>query len=111
MQACYHNQIVKKAVDFVGGGRSGTAVCKTDRLREIFGEPNVVPCDKVTIGWTFVTPRGPVEIRDYWWNVPDAEWSIGAPNIKAARWAAGLLRSYGIPASTRFHGIADVKGF
>ncbi len=86
------------------GCRIGTAYCDRDMLRDLLGiEPNQGhPASKVTIGWTFNSPRGPVEIRDYWWNAED-EWSIAAANWKAGLWLNKYLRTLGIKASLYGH--------
>ncbi len=62
---------------------------------------------KVTLTWIFQTPRGPAEIRDYWWNAA-TEWTIAAQNHKAALWLAKYLRSLGLRASTRYHDLSKV---
>jgi hypothetical protein len=89
----------------VMGGRVGTARATRTQLDVLLGLPSYrYSADegdgKVTIGWVFKTPRGPAEIRDYWWNGP-TEWSIAAPNHKAGLWLAAYLRRLGLAASTR----------
>ena len=82
------------------GGRCGTAVASLTDLQSALGEPTYVGSydDKVKMGWVFNTPRGPAEVRDYWWNGP-REASIAAQSFKAARWLAAHLRTLGIIAS------------
>lgn len=100
----------------VMGGRSGSAVADFEKLCELFGNPEMFgkyrdyDKNKVTVAWTFSTPRGPVEIRDYWWNA-SGEWSIAAQSRKAAMWLCRKLRKMGVPASTRFHYGRDAKPF
>lgn len=40
---------------------------------------------KVSAIWYFDTPRGLVEVHDYWWNRPN-ELSINATDRRAIRW-------------------------
>lgn len=87
----------------VMGSRVGTATASRAVLRHLLGTPtydNPSSDDKVTIGWVFNTPRGPAEVRDYWWNAP-TEWSIAAANRRAGLWLAKYLRTLGISASCR----------
>ncbi len=91
------------ALPWVGGGRIGTIRGFTlDRVREIFGEPQETDIDgKVQCEWTFITPRGPVTVYDYWWNAPD-ELSIGQRgDRRAAYWIARVFRDIGARASSR----------
>lgn len=84
----------------VMGGRCGTAVASLADLQNALGEPSYRGSydDKVKMGWVFATPRGPAEVRDYWWNGPN-EASIAAQSTNAARWLAAHLRTLGIVAS------------
>lgn len=89
----------------VMGGRIGTAIASRAALFDALGRPTYnTPSsdDKVTIGWIYQTPRGPAEIRDYWWNA-ETEWSIAAANRKAAMWLCRALRRAGIDASTMYY--------
>lgn len=94
--------------DMAGCGRAGTCMATLADLRRAFGAPTYAGSDdgKVTAGWIFDTPRGPAEVRDYWWNAPD-EMSIGAGSRKAAMWLARLLRRAGLPASSRWHTVPE----
>ena len=92
----------------LGGGRVGTITGLTlqDFARR-FGDPHEVSpnglgveCDdfqdgKITASWHFVTPRGIVEVGDYWWNKKD-ELSVRAGNLKALRWFARWARDRGM---------------
>lgn len=92
-----HNPIkLVKTRQHPTGGRMGTAYGTKTALTKAFGRPNVKPSDdgRVTCGWRLMTPRGPIEIRDYWWNAK-GEWSIAAGSWKAALWARRALRSHG----------------
>lgn len=108
---------VKKAAPNTSamGHRIGTCAAPTDDLFAKFGAPTHDwrgdPCDgKVTLSWVFKTPRGNAEIRDYWWNA-EGEWTIAASNRKAAMHLAQHLRNNGIPASSKFYRLADVRQF
>jgi hypothetical protein len=83
----------------VSGWRSGTAFCTLADLRRLFGEPTYDATatfdGKVTASWVFITPRGPAEVRDYWWN-PINEQSIAAGHWKATFWLSRFLREHGI---------------
>lgn len=81
------------------GGRAGTVIASKTQLVEHFDKPLKVHSfdEKVTMRWLIETPRGPVEIRDYWWNGPK-EWSIGAMGRKETKWAIRFLRSKSIKA-------------
>jgi hypothetical protein len=81
------------------GGRTGTVAADESELVARFGNP--LPVDsadgKVTKRWVIATPRGPVEVRDYWWNGP-SEWSIASANHKATKWAVRFLKAHDIKA-------------
>ena len=90
------------------GSRLGTVNATKEQCINTFGPPHWTGNidDKVTYSWTFATPRGPVEIRDYWWNGPK-EQSIGSQSKKAALWVASYCRANGLPATTKHrHGAA-----
>jgi hypothetical protein len=96
---------VTRSRQSVMGGRAGTAVATKAALLDKLGAPTYsTPSadEKVTIGWVFNTPRGPAEVRDYWWNGA-TEWSIAAPSRRAAMWLCRYLRRMGIPASTLYY--------
>jgi hypothetical protein len=84
---------------FIGGSRIGTVLADKAVLVNLFGPPRKVNCgdEKVTMQWVFETPRGTVEVRDYWWNAPN-EWSIAAANYKAAQWVIRFMRSLNLKA-------------
>lgn len=99
-------KVAKEA--WFSGGSVGKIYCTEDEIREVFGEPlwegNID--DKVHIMWALDTPRGSVQIRDYWWNKkgPDGsfiEWTIeantapGNPNRKVIRNAVRWAKFYG----------------
>lgn len=102
------------------GSRLGTAVAEYRKVVELLGVPhnfgtyrdyeNGTGDSKVTVTWTVQTPRGLAELRDYWWNA-ETEWSIAAKSRKAAMYLARMLRSAGIPASTRFYDRSKCKPF
>ena len=80
----------------VMGYRVGTAIASRDELIECFGRPHIDDMNyasdgKVTTVWCFETPRGSVEIRDYWWN-REGEWSLAAGGPKPVRWLMAQLR-------------------
>lgn len=83
-----------------GSYRIGTVHCTLAEFRAEFGAPHVLGSadDKVKETWHFRTPRGPVEVRDYWWN-RDGELSIAATTPKAVLWLAGYLRRVGFKAA------------
>lgn len=93
---------LERSTERVLGGRIGTAISPLNVLKEALGKPSYTDSvdGKVTIGWVFATPRGPAEIRDYWWNGP-TEWSLASREPKAAMWLAKYLRGLGIKASTK----------
>lgn len=85
------------------GGRCGTAIATHAAIFRRLGNASWSTLEsdaKVTVRWYFNTPRGPAEVRDYWWNAPN-EWSICAQNKKAALWLANYLRSRGIQAGVQ----------
>jgi len=91
--------IVKQNVKLIGSrsimsGRSGTVLASISDLIRVFGSPIKQSYfdDKVTMAWYFQTPRGPVEVRDYWWNVKGVEWSIATENRKAVKWLKRFLQ-------------------
>jgi hypothetical protein len=73
----------------VGASRMATVFADEHTLRTLFGMPvHPQPEDvdsRVTKIWTFETPRGLANLRDYWWNRSD-EWSVAARDRRAARW-------------------------
>lgn len=80
------------------GGRCGTAHISLKEFASHFGEPHAKDVGgKVKAIWSIDTPRGPANVRDYWWN-GERELTVSAGNAKAARWAIGWLRTHGIKA-------------
>jgi len=88
------------------GCRRGTVFETLDGFARKFGNPHVEDfsedgldgAGKVHAIWTVETPRGIVEVRDYWWN-PKDQLSIGAPNGLAALWCRAWLRLHGVKCS------------
>lgn len=88
----------------IGGGRSGTVRLTLQQMQKVCGPPHTTYSrgnsdGKVTAIWYFDTPRGPAEVRDYWWNRDD-ELSIATPLWKprATSWLAAYFRAMGIVA-------------
>lgn len=100
----------------LGGFRQGTAMIDREAIFDLLGSPQEDWREKehldnkVKLMWYFDTPRGPAQVRDYWWN-GDNEWTIAATNHKAALHMARYLRRLGVPASTRFNYLKDCKPF
>jgi hypothetical protein len=104
-----NNVTLAPAYTFVAGGRMATVNLSPKAFLEKFGEPqtkeepNIITGKKVdayrdtkvTVIWTFTTPRGPAEVRDYWWNRPN-ELSLASANQKQALWLAKYLRAKGV---------------
>lgn len=83
-------------------GRYGTARLTLDDMRRLFGPPHAAgDGDKVTAVWHFSTPRGNVEVRDYWWNHVD-ELSICGQR-RPAIWLAAYFRRHGFRAHLGTH--------
>lgn len=113
------NMILKKNVCLasfykpVSGGRIGTVNLSPQDFFNRFGNPhlledaNILFCskeetyedNKVSVTWTFQTPRGPFEVRDYWWNGPNELSIAGGSNNKLRLWAIRYLKSMGIPVN------------
>lgn len=95
------------------GGRSGTAWISIAEFARRFGPHSAQwddPDAKVKVVWTIDTPRGPCEVRDYWWNAEN-EMSIAVPchdgdfgsmtysarkARKASLWVRKWLRAHGV---------------
>lgn len=96
---------VKKAHHHVPSvsGRRGTVEASLAEFADLFGPPQAHAPDgldvgaKVTTVWTFRTPRGYANVRDYWWNEA-RELSIDADNARSALWLRGWLRRQGVRA-------------
>ena len=88
------------------GSRQGTLFCSLEEFAKRVGSPHVKDfskdgidgAGKVHAAWTIDTPRGPVEIHDYWWN-PSNQLSIGASDSRAALWCRAWLRLHGFRCS------------
>lgn len=112
MNAIVKNVSLASVYKPVMGGRVGTVNLSPYEFFKRFGDPhvledaNILFCDKrtayydnkVTTIWTFDTPRGPFEVRDYWWNGPE-EMSIAAANKKQTLWAVRYLKYMGVPVN------------
>jgi hypothetical protein len=98
----------------VGHGRCGTAVITLAELESRLGAPHLLGSgdDKITARWHLDTPRGPVEISDYWWNGPREQSIRGS--YRACLWAAAWMRNrlqiqacvrghYELAQSIRYH--------
>ena len=86
-------------LEMSGSSRLGTVWASLESLISALGEPYYYDDpegdSKVKIGWQFKTPRGNVEVRDYWWN-RKGEWSLAASNKKQLLWIKGFLRAKGL---------------
>lgn len=96
----------------ISGGRMGTVNLSPKEFYKRFGAPSLCynenilthtkreayKDNKVTVIWTFDTPRGPFEVRDYWWNGED-ELSLASNTNKQRLWAISYLKSMGIPVN------------
>lgn len=102
---------VTRTTERAGAGscRMGTVNATLGDMVEVFGTPNDVTAHedgldgagKVFFEYNFMTPRGPVTVRDYWWNAAD-ELSIAAANDMAALWLARFMRQNGLRAGRSF---------
>lgn len=89
-----------------GSGRTGTAFITLEGMGKKFGNPhalnfgeNGIDGDgKVHAAWIIDTPRGPVEIGDYWWNPKDQQ-SIRGTGNKSTLWVINWLRLHGVCAT------------
>ena len=96
------------------GGRCATINLSLEAFARRFGDPHEsAPVEhwrnyhghdlldgagKVSAIWYFQTPRGPVQVHDYWWNKKD-ELSIAAPDMRSMRWFLRWCENRGIPAT------------
>jgi hypothetical protein len=88
-----------------GRGRRATAFLTLEDFGRKFGDPHdqdfsedgLDGAGKVHALWSIDTPRGKVEISDYWWNAKD-ELSIRAETKKAALWVVSWLKIHGVKA-------------
>jgi hypothetical protein len=82
-------------------GRLGTVEATLAEFAAQFGPPQLRhpkgPDTKVTQCWTFRTPRGFANVRDYWWN-GTRELSVDGQNGKAALHLRAWLRRHGLRA-------------
>ena len=97
--------------DMTGCGRSGTLRCSLERFASRVGDPHEAAprehwrnysghdlldgAGKVSAIWYFTTPRGPVEVHDYWWN-GDNELSLAARDRRALLWFMRWARLQGL---------------
>ena len=68
-----------------------------EHWRNYSGHDLIDGAGKVSAIWHLDTPRGPVEIGDYWWNNPE-ELSIRAKDMRAKLWAVRWLKHHGFKA-------------
>lgn len=94
------------------GGRCGTIRLTLEQFAKRIGDPHeAAPQEqwrkykthglihgdgKISALWHFETPRGPVEVSDYWWNAKD-ELSVRAPDVRAVRWFRRWCKEHDIP--------------
>lgn len=105
------HDIAAVPVRFRCGGRCGTINMSLFAFASKIGNPHeAVPVDdwrnynlplldgagKVSAIWYFSTPRGLVEVGDYWWN-RENELSIRANDIRSQRWFLRWCKLHGIP--------------
>jgi len=109
--ACVKNVCLASVYRSPMGGRTGTVNLSPNGFFKRFGNPHALhepdilhngkdkayDDQKVTVEWCFDTPRGPVIVRDYWWN-GENEMSIAASNNRSARWVKYYLKSRNIKA-------------
>lgn len=65
-----------------------------EHWRDYNGHDLIDGAGKVSASWKFDTPRGLVEVSDYWWNRPD-ELSVRATDKRALRWFGRWCRQNG----------------
>ena len=88
------------------GHRCGTLFCSLEEFARRVGDPHAMDFStdgldgsgKVHAEWSINTPRGVVNIHDYWWN-PPGQLSIGAVSERAALWGRAWLRLHGFKCS------------
>jgi len=87
------------------GCRVGTITCTLQDFARLTGNPHDLgsPDDKITAAWWFATPRGPVQVSDYWWNRKD-ELSIRSADARAMRWFIRWCRLHGFVTPNYEHG-------
>jgi len=86
-----------------GSCRRGTVFISLSEFGRKFGDPHISNFsndgvhgdEKIHAMWTVDTPRGPVNIYDYWWN-PKAQLSIGAKDKYSFLWCKGWLKMHGV---------------
>ena len=80
------------------GGRIDTLWIDLFDLESRFSRTHFPEDDdgKTTMGFQFNTPRGPIEITDYWWNKIGFEWSVRSQDKRAVIWLVRYLRSIGV---------------
>ena len=103
MQRPYINNVCL-ADKFMGhsGWRMGTVFMTLEQFSRKFGSPHaenfgadgIDGAGKVHAVWHINTPRGPVEVGDYWWNPAD-QLSVRTGNWYAFLWAKGWLNMHG----------------
>jgi hypothetical protein len=104
----YANNHVKNLHQYksILGGRIDTLWIDFDELNSRFVRthwPETYIDGKVTMGFQFETPRGPIEITDYWWNKIGFEWSVRSQDPRSVIWLVKFLRGIGVPFSRGKH--------
>jgi hypothetical protein len=110
----WFDQLKAVPLRFRGNGRGATVFLSLEQFAARFGYPHeAVPvaewrhydlplldgAGKVSARWHFETPRGLVEVSDYWWN-PSDELSVRAVDNRALRWFLRYLRGRGVDVRT-----------
>lgn len=86
-----------------GSCRRGTVFATYKELKAVLGSPHeedwseeaIHGDGKVHFCWYIITPRGIVEIGDYWWN-PKEKQSIRTAHNGAYWWIKGFFKLHGI---------------
>ena len=110
----WFDQLKAVPLRFRCGGRAATALLSLEQFAARFGAPQEAVsvaewrnydlplldgAGKVSARWQFDTPRGLVEVSDYWWN-PSDELSVRAVDNRALRWFLRYLRGRGVGVRT-----------
>ena len=107
----YCDDLQQAPIKWRCGGRCDTLDCSLDDFAKRVGDPHeAVPVSdwrkynlplldgagKISALWYFDTPRGLVQVSDYWWN-PPTQLSIRAADLRAMRWFLRWARLHEIP--------------
>lgn len=96
------------------GSRIATVRCSLEEFADRVGDPHeTLPRDKwrnydlpdselmdfssdgkITAIWYFVSPRGLIEVSDYWWN-PPTQLSVRCIDLRSMRWFKRWCKSHG----------------